>query len=141
MAAISASIKVPAFTGMRRQQSCVRPRKQAAVQQSVAPRQRRSVAPRAGLDLDWSDPDTITGAAGAVLGACHARAAGTLARAAAFAAAGRAWAGMHAHADDLQPARPGGVLVAPHPFVIQQQGPLSLSLVAKPLLPLPPSSD
>ncbi|KAK9821927.1 hypothetical protein WJX81_001988 [Elliptochloris bilobata] len=33
-----------------------------------AERRRRGVAPRAGLEIDWSDPDTLVGVAGAVLG-------------------------------------------------------------------------
>ena len=42
----------------------------AAVSQRSAARQPRvsRVATRAGLDLDWSDPDTLIGLAGAVLG-------------------------------------------------------------------------
>ena len=31
-------------------------------------RRRPAVVPRAGLELDWSDPDTLVGVAGAVLG-------------------------------------------------------------------------
>ena len=56
-----ASAPSPAFTGSR---AVVAPRR--ALQQKT--KAMDVVGPVAALDIDWSDPDTLIGAAGAVLG-------------------------------------------------------------------------